>query len=108
MSAYVIVEASVRDEAAYVHIDGVACHRPWLSLFGEPTFENGMVVRSPDKATVFAWYHSPDYQSSPRASRRGPRLPLWSRWLMTGAERGQRDDRLRPDGNSCWITLRKS
>ena len=75
MSAYVIIEASVRDEAARERyssqvgpilrkFDGeVLAVGPWLSLFGEPTFENGMVVRFPDKAMVFAWYHSPDYQA---------------------------------------------
>jgi uncharacterized protein (DUF1330 family) len=75
MSAYVIVEASVRDEAARGRyssqvgsilrkFDGeILAVGPWLSLFGEPAFENGMVVRFPDKATVLAWYHSPDYQA---------------------------------------------
>ncbi|MEH2480097.1 uncharacterized protein (DUF1330 family) [Nitrobacteraceae bacterium AZCC 2146] len=75
MSAYVIVEASVRDKAARDRyssqvgptlrkFDGeVLAVGPWQALFGEPAFENGMVVRFPDKATALAWYHSPDYQA---------------------------------------------
>jgi uncharacterized protein (DUF1330 family) len=75
MSAYVIVEANVRDQAARERyssqvgpilrkFDGeILAVGPWLSLFGEPAFENGMIVRFPDKATVLAWYHSPDYQT---------------------------------------------
>jgi uncharacterized protein (DUF1330 family) len=75
MSAYVIVEASVRDKKArelYSSQLGPILRKfggevlavgPWLSLFGEPAFENGMVVRFPDKATALAWYHSPDYQA---------------------------------------------
>jgi len=67
MSAYVIVEATVRDREAREHyspqvgpilrkFDGeILAVGPWLSLFGEPAFENGMVVRFPDKAMVFAW-----------------------------------------------------
>ncbi|SEC96375.1 DUF1330 domain-containing protein [Bradyrhizobium erythrophlei] len=74
MSAYVIVEATVRDKAARERysaqvgpilrkFDGeILAAGPWQALFGEPAFENGMVVRFPDKATAFAWYHSPDYQ----------------------------------------------
>ena len=74
MSAYVIVEATVRDKAARERysakvgpilrkIDGeILATGPWQALFGEPAFENGMVVRFPDKATAFAWYNSPDYQ----------------------------------------------
>jgi uncharacterized protein (DUF1330 family) len=75
MSAYVIVEASVRDKEArelYSSQVGPILHKfgsevlavgTWLSLFGERALENGMVVRFPDKATAFAWYHSPDYQA---------------------------------------------
>jgi uncharacterized protein (DUF1330 family) len=75
MSAYVIVEASVRDKAARDRYSSLAVPTlrkfdgevlavgPWLSLFGESAFENGMVIRFPDKATAFAWYHSPDYQA---------------------------------------------
>ena len=75
MSAYVIVEASVRDKKArelYSSQLGPSLRKfggevlavgPWLSLFGDPAFENGMVVRFSDKATAFVWYHSPDYQA---------------------------------------------
>ena len=75
MSAYVIVEASVRDRAArdrYSSLAEPTLHKfngeilavgPWQVLFGEPAFENGMVIRFPDKATALDWYHSPDYQA---------------------------------------------
>jgi uncharacterized protein (DUF1330 family) len=75
MSAYVIVEATVRNKEARERyssqvgpilrkFDGeILAAGPWLSLCGEPAFENGMVVRFPDKAMAFAWYHSPDYQA---------------------------------------------
>jgi uncharacterized protein (DUF1330 family) len=75
MSAYVIVEATIRDNAARERygsqveptlrkFDGeVLAVGPWQARFGEPAFENGMVVRFPDKATAFAWYHSADYQA---------------------------------------------
>jgi uncharacterized protein (DUF1330 family) len=75
MSAYVIVEASVRDKAArdryssqlgpiFQKFNGeVLAFGPWQTLFGEPAFENGLIIRFPDKATALAWYHSPDYQA---------------------------------------------
>jgi uncharacterized protein (DUF1330 family) len=76
MSAYVIVEATVRDKEARERysskvgptlrkFDGeILATGSWLTLFGEPAFENGMIVRFPNKATAFAWYHSPDYQAA--------------------------------------------
>ena len=75
MSAYLIIEASVRDKAARERyssqvgpilrkFDGeVLAVGPWLSLFGEAAFENGMVLRFPDKAMALDWYRSPDYQA---------------------------------------------
>jgi uncharacterized protein (DUF1330 family) len=75
MSAYVIIEATVRDKAARDRysaqvgpilrkFDGeVLAVGPWLPLFGEAAFENGMVLQFPNKATAYAWYHSADYQA---------------------------------------------
>jgi uncharacterized protein (DUF1330 family) len=76
MSAYLIIEASVRYKAARERYSSqagpilrkfygeVLAVGPWLSLFGEPAIENGMVIRFPKKAIAFAWYHSPDYQAA--------------------------------------------
>jgi uncharacterized protein (DUF1330 family) len=36
---------------------------PWESLFGERAYDNGMIVRFPDKDTALAWYNSPAYQA---------------------------------------------
>jgi uncharacterized protein (DUF1330 family) len=75
MSAYVIIEASVRDKKArelYISRLGATLRKfdghvlaagPWLPLFGKTAFENGMVIQFPDRATAFVWYHSRDYQT---------------------------------------------
>jgi uncharacterized protein (DUF1330 family) len=75
MSAYVVIEASVRDEESrdrYASQVGpilqkfaadVVSFGPWQLLFGEPAFENGMIIRFPDKKAALAWYHFPDYQA---------------------------------------------
>jgi uncharacterized protein (DUF1330 family) len=75
MTAYVIVEATVRDEAARDRYGSqvgpilrefggeVLAFGPWQLLFGEPAFKNGMIVRFPDKETALAWHESPAYQA---------------------------------------------
>jgi uncharacterized protein (DUF1330 family) len=75
MSAYVIVEATVRDEESRVRYGAqigpilrefsgeILVFDPWQMLCGEPAFTNGMIVRFPDKDTVMAWYKSPAYQA---------------------------------------------
>jgi len=31
-------------------------------LFGEPAFNNGMIIQFTDREHALAWYHSPAYQ----------------------------------------------
>jgi uncharacterized protein (DUF1330 family) len=75
MTAYMIVEASIRDEdsrARYSSQVGpilqqfggeIIAHGPWELLFGEPAFDNGLIVQFPDKEIALAWYNSPAYQA---------------------------------------------
>ena len=75
MSAYVVVEATVRDpeargrygsQAAAVlkQFDGeVIMFGPWQLLDGEPGRDMGMIIRFADKDTALAWYNSPAYQA---------------------------------------------
>jgi uncharacterized protein (DUF1330 family) len=75
MSAYVIVEASVRDKDS---LDGYAAQSgpilrevwredarfgPFETLFGEPAFDNGMIFHFETKDAALAWYNSPAYQA---------------------------------------------
>src|SRR5712671_2146921 len=64
MSAYVVVEATVRDPEArdrYGSQIGLVLKQfggeilafgPWQLLFGEPAYRNGMIIRFPDKDTA--------------------------------------------------------
>jgi uncharacterized protein (DUF1330 family) len=75
MSAYVIIEASVVDEGSrdsYSSKVGpilkefggeVLGSGPWQTLFGEPAFDNGMVIRFANKEAALSWYHSAAYQA---------------------------------------------
>lgn len=75
MCAYVIVEATVLDEESRRRYGSqveptlrefsaeVIAFGPWQVLFGEPAFDNGMIIRFPDRETALAWYQSPAYQS---------------------------------------------
>jgi uncharacterized protein (DUF1330 family) len=75
MSAYLVIEATVRDREALdryasqsipslAQFGGeVIAFEPWQMLFGEPAYDNGMIVRFPDKAAALAWYNSPVYQA---------------------------------------------
>jgi uncharacterized protein (DUF1330 family) len=75
MSAYVLIEATVRDEAARARYAPLAqpsakefggevlVTGPWHMLFGDPAFATGMLIRFPDKEAALAWYHSPGYQA---------------------------------------------
>jgi uncharacterized protein (DUF1330 family) len=75
MSAYVVVEATVRDEEArdrYGPQIGpllkeyggeILAFGPWQLIFGEPAYRNGMIIRFPDKDTALGWYNSPAYQA---------------------------------------------
>jgi hypothetical protein len=82
----VIVEASVRDKEPrelYSSQVGPILRKfsgevlavgPWLSLFGEPAFENGMVVSVSGQGDGFRLVSFSRLSSSSRASRRGTRL----------------------------------
>jgi uncharacterized protein (DUF1330 family) len=32
-------------------------------LFGEAAYQNGLLIRFPDKEAALAWYNSPDYRA---------------------------------------------
>ena len=75
MSAYVVVEATVRDIGARDRYGAqasvvlkqfggeVIVFGPWSVLAGEPGYDMGMVIRFEDKDAALAWYNSPDYQA---------------------------------------------
>ena len=75
MSAYVVVEATVRDiEARDRHGSRasvvlkqfgaeVVSFGPWQLLCGELGHDIGMIISFPDKDTALAWYNSPAYQA---------------------------------------------
>jgi uncharacterized protein (DUF1330 family) len=75
MSAYVIVEAIPLDEKARKSYAGqvVAVLKrfggefiafgPWHVFVGDPAYENGTIVRFPDKKSAIDWYESPAYQA---------------------------------------------
>jgi uncharacterized protein (DUF1330 family) len=75
VSAYIVVEGTVRDKEALGRYGAqatssikefggeVLAFGPWEMLFGERAYENGMIVRFPDKDTALAWYTSPAYQA---------------------------------------------
>jgi uncharacterized protein (DUF1330 family) len=75
LSAYIVVEATVRDPEArdrygsqavplLKQFDGeVIVFGPWQLLAGEPGRDNGMIIRFPDREAALAWYNSPAYQA---------------------------------------------
>jgi len=75
MSAYVVVEATVRDKEARDRYGSqasavlkqfgaeVVTFGPWGLLCGEPGHDMGMIIRFQDKDTALAWYNSPAYQA---------------------------------------------
>ena len=75
MTAYVVVESSVKDPEAmerYVNAAGpilasfggeFLARGPWEVLSGEPGLTAGGLVRFPDKESVLAWYNSAEYQA---------------------------------------------
>ena len=92
MSAYLVIEATVRDREALDRYASQAIPMirqfggevivlaPWELLFGEPAFDNGMIVRFPEghrsRLVQFA-----GLSGSSGYSRRGLRLPLPPRRL---------------------------
>lgn len=75
MSAYIVVEGTVRDKEALGRYGAqaipsikqfggeVLAFGPWELIFGEGAFQNGMIVRFADKETALSWYNSPTYQA---------------------------------------------
>jgi uncharacterized protein (DUF1330 family) len=75
MSAYIVVEATVRDpeargrcgsqaSAVLKQFDGeVIMFARWQLLYGEPGHDMSMIIRFAGKATALAWYNSPAYQA---------------------------------------------
>jgi len=75
MSAYIVVEGTVRDKEALGRYGPeatlsikefggeVLAFGPWKLIFGESAYHNGMIVRFPDEDTALAWYNSPTYQA---------------------------------------------
>ncbi len=75
MSAYVIVEFTVKDPETYKrkyapiagqtakeHGGEVVAASNWEILHGDPVATSGAIVRFPDHETAFSWYNSPEYQ----------------------------------------------
>src|SRR5258708_32343914 len=75
MSAYFVIEGTVRDKEALGRYGSqatssikesggeVLAFGPWELIFGEGAYHNGMIVRFPDKVMALAWYNSPTYQA---------------------------------------------
>jgi uncharacterized protein (DUF1330 family) len=75
MSAYIVVEAVVRDKEALARYGSQAATLikqfggevlalgPWELIFGEAAYQNGMIVRFPDRDAALAWYNAPAYQA---------------------------------------------
>ncbi len=75
MSAYVIVEFTVKDPDVYrdqysavagrtakEHGGEVIAAGKWEVLHGDGSLTSGALVRFPDRETAAGWYNSPEYQ----------------------------------------------
>jgi uncharacterized protein (DUF1330 family) len=75
MSAYVIVEFTVRDPDVYrekyagnagktakEYGAEILANSKWEILDGAPMFSSGVIVQFPDNETALSWYNSPEYQ----------------------------------------------
>ena len=75
MSAYVVVEFTVKDpdvyrekyagdagKAAKEHGAEVLANGNWEILDGETGLSSGVIVKFPDHETALTWYNSPEYQ----------------------------------------------
>ena len=75
MSAYVIVEFTVKDPDIYrekyagnagrsakEHGGEVVAASNWETLHGDPVAASGAIVRFPDHETALSWYNSAEYQ----------------------------------------------
>lgn len=76
MTAYVVVELTVKDAAAKDRYAAAAgpivkafggeylANGAWSVLAGEPAYANGVLVSFPDRETALAWYNSAEYQAT--------------------------------------------
>ena len=75
MSAYVIVEFTVKDsdvvrekyspnagQTVKEHGGEVIANSNWEILHGDPMLSSGVIVQFPDHETALRWYNSPEYQ----------------------------------------------
>ena len=75
MSAYVIVEFTVKDADVYrdkysqdagrtakEHGGEALANSSWEVLHGDGSLTSGALMRFPDRETVLRWYSSPEYQ----------------------------------------------
>ncbi len=75
MSAYVIVEFTIKDpdlyrekysrdagQTAKEHGGEVLANSNWEILDGDPMLSSGVIVQFPDHETALRWYNSPEYQ----------------------------------------------
>ena len=75
MSAYVVVEFTVKDpdvyrekyagnagETAKEYGAEVLANSNWEILDGAPMLSSGVIVQFPDHETALRWYNSPEYQ----------------------------------------------
>jgi uncharacterized protein (DUF1330 family) len=75
MSAYVIVEFTVKDPDVYreryagsagktakEHGAEILASSNWEILDGEGGLSSGVIVQFPDRETALRWYNSPEYQ----------------------------------------------
>lgn len=75
MSAYIIVELTVRDVDAKNRYSAAASPilksfggefvvgGPWTILFGDPAFTNGSIIRFEDRDAALGFYNCPEYQA---------------------------------------------
>ena len=76
MSAYVVVELTVKDSTAKDRYSAAAspvlkqfegeiiAGGRWQILTGEAAFTNGAIIRFADSERALAWYNSPGYQAT--------------------------------------------
>ena len=75
MSAYVIVEFTVKDPDVYrekyagnagktakEYGAKTLANSNWEILDGDPMLSSGVIVQFPDRETALRWYNSPEYQ----------------------------------------------
>ena len=75
MSAYVVVEFTIKDPDVYREMYAAAAGKTakehgaevlassdWETLHGDTVGSSGVIVQFPDHETALGWYNSPEYQ----------------------------------------------